>query len=957
MGMAGKGKSRYRRLTGKVNIVHYVTRQYMHLNKKRTFTTLVGIVFMVLLMTCVFVGKDTAISYLQHVASAKDGTWHYAMYDVTEEQEQQAVDLGYIKEMSESVELGMTEFLQSASEERPYLNIKAYGKQCFDWYNIRLTEGRLPENAHELIISAACLSDGSGIQIGDTVDASYFGRSVTGIQKDGRETAFFPYYNLEIKKGETVEVPQNFPYYGENGSFRENKEMTGVQESYTVVGFMEVPSFEEEHAAGYTALTRLNKRLLEGAARRNVSLLVDWDKAPDTCNMELGEIAGEENLDTNNIYLAFTGDSSDSTMNLMVNLMTVFFVVLIMFASVILIYNVFNLSFRERSRYLGMLSSVGATSGQKRSSVYYEAFHLLFLALPLGILAGFGVIWLGMMMLQPYILQFINSVTKVQKVPVVLNISAEALAAVAVASVFTVLVSAFLPARKIGKTEAVESIRGNESAKNRVYKMSRKISGKFGAEKMLAGNFLKRQRRKKRSISLAVIIFLVILLVTAFGTDSIHTILENKASQTGNMNTRLKDNECILYYTPEGIDDTSGEDGRRKRAQYDAVKKELSQHPGVEHVEEWYEEMFCCSLDTSFYSEEYWNAYRSIAEAYVGDRMSREEIDAAYITDHRNPGNVLVVDDETLQDMAECCGADYNMLMDKERMGVIVINETELSTDELWFEQRKAVRYLYYDIEHVSDMQEGSSFTAGFYPKEGEMEDISFTLSGYADNEQLSGYVTVRGEWPWLVMGRTVAGELAKRCGYSGISEMMTEEFRIRLNGENEELLEYLEHIGDDIEGIQFVRGNEAEIEKSMMEAVADIVDIMLICFVLLTSGICLMNLGNAIGGRMTDRRREFAALQSVGMTRAQIRKMLLFECSGMLFEAVVAAVFISAGLICIVRKVLSSLFGHLALKIPYLLIMLAVVFTVGTVLLLTMYSFGRVKEENLLEEIRNESV
>lgn len=307
MNVTGKGGCRYRRLKGKVNIVHYVTRQYMYLNKKRTFTTLVGIVFMVLLMTCVFVGKDTAVSYLQRVASAKDGKWHYAMYDVTEEQEQQAVDLGYIKEISESLELGITEFSQSASEERPYLNVKAYGTQCFDWYNIRLTEGRLPENAHELVISTACLSDGSGIQIGDVIDASYFKRSVTGIQKDERETALFPYYHLEIKKGETVEVPQNFPYYGENDSFQENKEMTGMRERYTVVGFMEVPSFEEKHAAGYTALTRLDKETLEGAVHRNVSLVVDLDKAPDTCHMELGEIAGEENLDTNNVYLAFTG--------------------------------------------------------------------------------------------------------------------------------------------------------------------------------------------------------------------------------------------------------------------------------------------------------------------------------------------------------------------------------------------------------------------------------------------------------------------------------------------------------------------------------------------------------------------------------------------------------------------------------------------------------------------------
>ena len=46
------------------NVVHYVTARYMRLNKKRTLTTFLGIVFTVLLMTCVFVGRESSIAYL-----------------------------------------------------------------------------------------------------------------------------------------------------------------------------------------------------------------------------------------------------------------------------------------------------------------------------------------------------------------------------------------------------------------------------------------------------------------------------------------------------------------------------------------------------------------------------------------------------------------------------------------------------------------------------------------------------------------------------------------------------------------------------------------------------------------------------------------------------------------------------------------------------------------------------
>ena len=75
--------------------------------------------------------------------------------------------------------------------------------------------------------------------------------------------------------------------------------------------------------------------------------------------------------------LAFSANGSDSVVSSLTVFIETFFVVLIMAASLILIYNVFQMSYRERTKYLGMLSSVGATGRQKRCSVYYEAGCLL----------------------------------------------------------------------------------------------------------------------------------------------------------------------------------------------------------------------------------------------------------------------------------------------------------------------------------------------------------------------------------------------------------------------------------------------------------------------------------------------------------------------------------------------------------------------------------------------------
>ena len=95
-------------------------------------------------------------------------------------------------------------------------------------------------------------------------------------------------------------------------------------------------------------------------------MLLDIENLPGLYAIKLREIAGERKIEFNDYVLAFSANSSQSTLNTVIKYMTVLFVALIMGASALLIYNVFNMSFKERSRYLGMLCSVGATGRQKK---------------------------------------------------------------------------------------------------------------------------------------------------------------------------------------------------------------------------------------------------------------------------------------------------------------------------------------------------------------------------------------------------------------------------------------------------------------------------------------------------------------------------------------------------------------------------------------------------------------
>lgn len=927
------------------NIVFYVTRQYMKQNKGRTFTTFAGIVFMVLLMTCVFVGRDTGIQYLEDVASLKDGKWHISMYDITPEDYEKVENMPGIKETACSASYGCTEFEASADADRPYLNLKAYSLLCFDWMNIELAEGRLPENPQEIIVSRSAVEDGSEIAIGDQVEAEFFDRSITGINPEIKESVF-PFQGLSLKYGETKDVTEDFPYWGENEDFRENRTYTGQKETYQVVGIMEPPSYEKMGAAGYTAITLLEDSQTAAMDRFNLSMILYEEQSIAGLVMFAEEYGYE--YDVNNYVLAFNANTTDTTLNMVVQYMTVFFVVLIMAASVLLIYNVFNMSFQERSRYLGMLCSVGATGRQKRSSIFYEAFFLLIFALPAGILLGIGVILLAMAAFRPFIGAFMGSYIGIDSLvaidPSVIRMSWENLSAVLISSIVTVLVSAWLPARKIGKIGPVECIRGNISKKSRQYQMNVPFIHAFGAEGMLAKNMLLRRNKKARSVGAAAAVFMVVLIVTIFGSDAIHRIISVKIEQA-EMSLNPERYDYVLY---------SGE------SKFKALKEEVVKDRGVEYAVEWRDGMFVGQVPVEAYGREYWDSLHSIYNLYYHRELSEKEFreESVFREGSGMAVNVLSVDQDTMREMAGKTGADPEKLLDPEQLSAIVLSTGSLSTSSYRISELQPERYRLFRISRMTDLKEGDTIPLSLYSPSKEKEiEMPLEIAGFADAKQLQDYVDFsNNHYMWLIVNETAGSRMAEILrteGYDG--GPMDSMLLIRMNGEPTDIIDRLQQASEQDEVIFGIM--DTGFQLTLVSAISGIVDVMLASFVALTSVICLLNLFNSIRGWRLESSQELAVLRSVGMAGGQMKKMLLYECMGIFLWALLLAGVFSGMLIYFVRFGLMSIFGNLELPTPWIGAAGAAVI-VGIVLTgLALYGFGRERKEDLFEEIRRETV
>ena len=205
--------------------------------------------------------------------------------------------------------------------------------------------------------------------------------------------------------------------------------------------------------------------------------------------------------------------------------------IIIIAMSVIVISNGFRVSASERTAQFGILKSVGATRRQIKATVMYESLFLSAIGIPIGVIAGLILAFVGVQVANHFLYD-INSLTQImiQEVSLLANfiIAWQAIVAAVVMSIITVLISANKPAGKYAKITAIDSIRGvgEVQIKSKQVRTSFLTQKLFGFEGVLAAKSMKRSRRNFRA-SVAALTIAIILFVVASGISATMGQIEN----------------------------------------------------------------------------------------------------------------------------------------------------------------------------------------------------------------------------------------------------------------------------------------------------------------------------------------------------------------------------------------------------------------------------------------------
>ena len=501
-----------------MNMLTSYTLRYLRLNRKRTAATILGVILSSALICGVFLlGLSFQKVMIEHEIFMA-GNWHARFPAVPFAKAKTLAENHLVQIAMLSQPLGVATY-GSHNKVRPYLYLTAYDPDSFQHQSIRLITGRLPQKADELLISPLMIKDsGLDLQAGATVQLTFGRRNI-------------PDYAEKVKAwgGEAYVALDD----GENF-------IPTVTKTYTVVGLMAPLADETSMLAAFPAFTYLDQAQLTATTAVDVAILAhnpssinsDAPAIAKAADLSIISASATPNISYNERLLPWLGASGQSTYVRFFVIIRATLITLIVGGSALVIYNAFAISIGERKRQFGMFASVGASAAQIRRIVLTEALVIAAIGIPLGILGAIAGVSVLLQLTRGIVSQLILDAEQ----GMTLVLSPLVLGLTGLFSIVTILLAAWVPARRASQISPIAAIRQSEAiqtAKPLNLRTSPLIRRVFGIEAELALKSLKRDHKKYVTTVLSLMISIV--LFVAFNALMLYTTTINrKASQAMN---------------------------------------------------------------------------------------------------------------------------------------------------------------------------------------------------------------------------------------------------------------------------------------------------------------------------------------------------------------------------------------------------------------------------------------
>ena len=705
----------------------------------------------------------------------------------------------------------------------------------------------------------------------------------------------------------------------QNDTYREDEQLEAKQtKTYKVVGICDrLPYGEEPRTApGYSVITLANKadiylRFNKKALKDRYDLTADILGVDKTLFNKLnsGKLEDKEiqtlksQLDKTHSY--YINNSLikyeafyDSSVAFVYNMAAVVMVIIII-TSAVCISNSFAISINQKTKQYGMLASIGATPRQIRKNVFFEAAFMGVIGIVAGIGGGLSASYILVVLSNKMLIDTFEM--SIVYAPSLLGVLLSI-----VLAIVTIVLSALVPAIRASRMSPIMAINHSEDIKikSKSLKTPKLIGKVWGEGGVLAYKNMKRNKRKYRvitiSIALSVSTFIALYGFMSLLTESVNRYANDKIDLRVYMSSYKsmsvdEANKKVSNIVNRINNETNITDFTFARGFYASLKDEPKYSSDYKEVNKYEAGL---SENTGYY----------ISIISLGNEEYEKYIKKLGISkETAQSGGILV--DNTYQYINNGNNVKYFNVYDGYKAGDVLTYRIDTSNSSKSLDNSK------------------SSDDTTFY-------DIKI--------------VALSNERPF---------------GYENL--IVSDDYMNQFNPGDIDCSVLLNINCDDPDKAQDILVNEFDIGKNNIVNAAQerrnnenlilTIKIFLYGFIAVVSLIGITNIFNTVTTGMELRGKEFAMLQSIGMTKREFDKMIRMESVFYGSKALIIGV-VSGTLLSYVIYIAAGE-SQLRYVFPLQAIVIAVVVVIILLLGIMKYSIVQIRKQNIIETIRNENI
>ena len=583
---------------------------------------------------------------------------------------------------------------------------------------------------------------------------------------------------------------------------------------------------------------------------------------------------------------------------------------LIAFMSVTVISNIFTASANKRIQEFGILKCVGGTRKQIKASVLYESLWLCLIGIPLGLLFGTMIGYIGVRITGHFVADINELSRSIIMRPfsfsLSFHVSVWTYLFAAVFSLVIVLVSASKPAKAVGKLTAIQCVKGMEASSDlkEIEVRDGFVEEILGCEGAIAYRNIKRNKAGYKATIRALSLGILLLLLTGGLSGQ-----AKEFQEWMNPNSR----EMMVDYCSIrdiGMNRSTGKEEEKIVAPIPAV----TYNEITERLSAYGTTVYGVGSDAC--------TYHALPHR---DVFSEEMLQVPDLFDENGEAKVdlVAVDEKLYKELCDGAGSAYgsNLLIntyeynDHGRMKTITPFNEEVTEITLITATDEKQTLPVGGILHQDDLKEQGFQVINPYPVRIVVPDI--------DARFFDWYCASDDEQAYTEYARKIMDEYYP---------ILTED-------------SYVE------QGYT-VRIARVDTMVKMLNVAIVLAQMILYGFVIL---LILMGFSSVISTLATNiriRSREFAILKSVGMTDASLRKMVYCESILCMIKAFLPGITLGIAIPFVINLAIRKVFPVLY-HIPWGIFLVGMAVLSAVVMLITCVELNQLKDKSIIDEIR----